>query len=220
MMSAVRNILRNYSRNIELDEFLKKELAEAGFGGAEIARSQVGTRITVHVLKPGLVIGRRGTGIRQLTELVEKRFGLPNPQISVLEVQVPELHPQIMASRIAQSVERGTAFRRAAIFTMNSIMAGGAMGCEITIAGKLRSERSHFEKYKAGVVPKSGYSAQMTVREATADVLMKSGLYGIRVKIAVKDAYPKEFELLDKTAEGSQHKIEETKSEEIASPQN
>ena len=218
-MSAVRNILKNYSRNIELDEFLKKELADAGFGGVDISRSQVGTRITVYVMKPGLVIGRRGTGIKQLTELVEKRFGLPNPQISVLEVQVPELNPNIMANRIAQSVVRGTAFRRAAIFTMNSIMGGGAMGCEITISGKLRSERSHFEKYKAGVVPKSGYSAEMTVRKATADVLMKLGLYGIKVKIAVKDAYPKEFELLEQAPEGAP-KLEETKSEEIANPQN
>ncbi|HEY4674297.1 MAG TPA: 30S ribosomal protein S3 [Nitrososphaerales archaeon] len=208
-MSAVKNILKNYSRNIELDEYLSKHLAEAGFGGADIVRSQVGTRINVYVFKPGLVIGRRGTGIRQLTEDLEKKFGLPNPQVSVAEVSVPELNPYIMACRIAQSVGRGTAFRRAASFTLNSIMGAGAMGCEIGIAGKLRSERSHFEKYKGGVVPKSGNTAKAIVREATTDVLMKMGLYGIKVKIAVKDAIPKEFELIEK--EEAKPAIEETK---------
>jgi small subunit ribosomal protein S3 len=207
-MSAVRNILRNYSRNIELDEYLSKHLAESGFGGVDIARSQVGTRINVYVLKPGLVIGRRGTGIKQLTEDLEKKLGLPNPQVSVAEVSVPELNPYIMASRIAQSVGRGTAFRRATLFVLNNIMAAGAMGCEIGIAGKLRSERAHFEKYKAGVVPKSGNTAKAIVREATTDVLMKMGLYGIKVKIAVKDAIPQEFELIEK---GAKPAIEEPK---------
>lgn len=219
-MSAVRNILKNYSRNIELEEFLTKHLAEAGYGGADVQRSHVGTRITLYVTKPGLVIGRRGTGIRQLTELVEKRYGLPNPQISVLEVQSPELNPTIMAARIAQSVTRGTAFRRAAIWVMNLIMGAGAMGCEIAISGKLRSERSHFEKYKAGVVPKSGYTATLTVKEATTDVLMKLGLYGIKVKIALKDVVPKDFELLEKPTETAQPSVEETKREEIANTQN
>lgn len=214
-MSVVRNILKNYSRNIELDEFLADELSDAGFGGVDIARSQVGTRITVYVLKPGLVIGRRGTGIKQLTETLEKRFGLPNPQVSVLEVSVPELNPYIMASRIAQSVERGTAFRRAAMFTMNNIMGAGAMGCEISIAGKLRSERANFEKYKAGVVPKSGNTAKAIVSGATTDVLMKMGLYGIKVKIAVKDAIPKEFELIEEKA--AQPAATEIKGEAIAS---
>ncbi len=209
-MSALRNILKNYSRNIEVDEYLSKQLAESGFGGADIARSQVGTRINLYVLKPGLVIGRRGTGIRQLTEDLEKKFGLLNPQVSVAEVSVPELNPYIMASRIAQSVGRGTAFRRAALFTLKNIMAAGAMGCEIGIGGKLRSERANSEKYKEGVVPKSGNTAKAIVREATTDVLMKMGLYGIKVKIALKDVIPKEFELIEKEGKSA---MEETKEE-------
>jgi small subunit ribosomal protein S3 len=187
--------MRNYARNAEIEEFLAHQLEDAGFGAVEILKTPVGTRITVFVTRPGLVIGRRGVGIKELTETMEKKFGLPNPQISVLEEQVPELNPRIMATRICQSVIRGTAFRRAALATLNAIMGAGAMGVEIVISGKLRSERAHYEKYRAGVVPKSGDTAERTVREATSDVLLKMGLYGVRVRIAIRDAIPQEVEL-------------------------
>ena len=132
-------------------------------------------------------------GIRELTDRVAAKFGFPNPQIAVSEVEQPELNPRIMAVRTAQIVSRGTAFRRAATFTMNTIMGAGAMGCEISVAGKLRSDRSHSEKYTQGIVPKSGETADKIVRTAQTDVLLKLGLYGIRVKIAIKDALPPEL---------------------------
>jgi small subunit ribosomal protein S3 len=199
-ITTMKKVMNKFSRNAEIDEFLEKALTEAGYGGVDITTSPVGTRITLFVQRPGLVIGRRGMGIRDLTEKLEKKFNLPNPQISVVEEEVPELNPRIMCSRIAQTVIRGTAFRRAALWAMNSMMNAGALGVEIVISGKLRSERAHFEKYVAGVVPKSGETADKIVRRATTDVLMKMGLYGVRVSIAIKDAIPPDFELKDVSA--------------------
>lgn len=203
-MSAIKNVMKNYVRNAEIDEFLQQELAEAGYGASDILKTPIGTRITVYVTRPGLVIGRRGMGIRELTEKIEKKFNLPNPQISVAEVEIPELNPRIMCNRIAQMVTKGTAFRRAALWALNSIMAAGASGAEVKIAGKLRSERANYEKYRAGVLPKSGDPAEKMVREATTHVLLKMGLYGIKVKIALKDAVPPEFELKEKGDVGGQ----------------
>jgi len=174
----------------ELDEYLESQLKEAGYAGVDVQRNPVGTRITVFVTRPGLAIGRRGTGIKELTERVAAKFNLPNPQIAVSEVERPELDPRIMAQRTAQIVSRGTAFRRAANWTMTTIMEAGAMGVEIGVAGKLRSDRAHKEKYRMGVVPKSGETADQIVRSATTDVLMKLGLFGIKVKIAIPDALP------------------------------
>jgi small subunit ribosomal protein S3 len=204
--------MNKFSRNAEIDEFLEKSLGDAGYGGVDITTSPVGTRITLYVQRPGLVIGRRGMGIRDLTEKLEKKFNLPNPQISVVEEEVPELNPRIMCSRIAQTVVRGTAFRRAAIWAMNSMMNAGALGVEITISGKLRSERAHFEKYVAGVVPKSGDSADRIVRRATTDVLLKMGLYGVKVSIAIKNALPPEIEFKEeeKAIGGQQSPGQET----------
>ncbi len=195
--SAVKSLLLMHRTYAELDEYLQSQLKEAGYAGVEVQKNPVGTRLTVYVTRPGLAIGRRGTGIKDLTERVATKFKMVNPQIAVSEVESPELDPRIMAVRISQIVSRGTAFRSAATWTMNSIMAAGAAGVEISVAGKLRSDRSHSEKYRMGVVPKSGESATRIVRQATTDVLMKLGLYGIQVKIAIKDAIPPAFEFIE-----------------------
>ncbi len=192
--SAVKSILSMHRTYADLDEYLEAQLKEAGYAGVDVQRNPVGTRITVFVTRPGLAIGRRGTGIKELTERVAQKFNLPNPQIAVSEVDRPELNPRIMAQRTAQIVARGTAFRRAANWTMTTIMEAGAMGCEIGVAGKLRSDRAHKEKYRMGVVPKSGETADEIVRSATTDVLLKLGLFGIKVKIAIADAIPPPIE--------------------------
>jgi small subunit ribosomal protein S3 len=76
-------------------------------------------------------------------------------------------------------------------------MGAGAMGVEVTIAGKLRSERAHFEKHAVGVIPKSGNAADKIVKLGVTDVLTKMGLMGIQLRIALKNEMPSEFELID-----------------------
>ena len=196
-MSAINNVMKNNFRNLELDEFLSETLRDAGYGRVDVQKTPIGTRITLSVTRPGLVIGRKGTGIKDLTTKLEQKFGLTNPQISVIELEAPELNPKIMCNRIAQLIERGTAFRRAAIWTNNTIMNAGALGVEITVAGKLRSERAHFEKHAAGLVPKSGDVANKVVRYGVTHVLTKMGLMGIQLKIAIKNEMPREFEMID-----------------------
>jgi small subunit ribosomal protein S3 len=159
-----------------------------------------------------LVIGRKGAGIKDLTTKLEQKFGLSNPQISVTELEAPELNPKIMCNRIAQLIERGTAFRRAAIWTNNTIMNAGALGVEITVAGKLRSERAHFEKHAAGLVPKSGDIANKVVRHGVTHVLTKMGLMGIQLKIAIKNELPKEFEMIDSDTSNKEAKGEKVVS--------
>lgn len=196
-MNAAKNVMSSNYKNMELDEYLKETLRETGYGGVDIQKTPIGTRITLYVTRPGLVIGRKGSGIKDLTSKLEQRFGLNNPQISVMEIEVPELNPQIMANRIAQLVERGTAFRRASMWTINTVMGAGAMGVEITIAGKLRSERAHFEKHSSGVIPKSGNAADKIVKLGITDVLTKMGLMGIQLRIALKNEVPPDFELIE-----------------------
>jgi small subunit ribosomal protein S3 len=196
-MSAVKNVMKNNYRNMELDEYLSATLKEAGYGGADVQKTPIGTRITLYVTRPGLVIGRKGVGIKDVTSKLESKFGLANPQISVMEVQVPELNPKIMCNRIAQLIERGTAFRRACLWTINTISNAGALGAEVTISGKLRSERAHFEKHTVGVLPKSGDVSDKVVKVGITHVLSKMGLMGIQLRIALKDQTPQEFEYIN-----------------------
>lgn len=196
-MNAAKNVMSNNYKNMELDEFLKQSLKETGYGGVDIQKTPIGTRITLYVTRPGLVIGRKGSGIKDLTSKLEQKFGLNNPQVSVMEIEVPELNPKIMANRIAQLIERGTAFRRAAMWTLNTVMGAGAMGVEVTIAGKLRSERAHFEKHSVGIIPKSGNVADKIVKLGITDVLTKMGLMGIQLRIALRSEMQNEFEFIE-----------------------
>jgi small subunit ribosomal protein S3 len=117
-----------------------------------------------------------------------------------MEVAVPELNPKIMCNRIAQLIERGTAFRRAALWTINTVMNAGALGVEVSIAGKLRSERAHFEKHSAGIIPKSGDVASRVVDIGITHVLTKMGLMGVQLRIAQRNELPDEFQLIDNQA--------------------
>ena len=196
-MNAVKNVIKSNYRSMELDEYLSQTLKDAGYGFADVQKTPIGTRITLYVTRPGLVIGRKGTGIKDLTAKLEQKFGLNSPQISVMEVSVPELNPKIMCNRIAQLIERGTAFRRAALWTINTVMNSGALGVEVSISGKLRSERAHFEKHSAGIIPKSGDVASRVVNTGITHVSTKMGLMGVQLRIALKNELPEEFELAD-----------------------
>ena len=195
-MSAVKNVIKDNYNMMLLKDYLRKQIKDAGFSHAEISKTPTGTRVALHVTRPGIVIGRKGSGIRELTERLGKDFGLKNPQISVNEIEKPDLSPSVMCNRMASHLERGTAFRRATMWTMKQIMESGAMGVQITISGKLRGDRSAFEKHVAGILPRAGHHAEVIVDEDIAHVKTAMGLIGIRIRIAIKEKLIPEFELI------------------------
>ena len=134
-MSAVKNVIKDNYNMMLLNNYLRKKIKESGFAKVEVSKTPTGTRVILHVTRPGIVIGRKGTGIKELTEKLESEFGLKNPQLSVEEIKKPELSPRVMCNRMASHLERGTAFRRATMWTMQQIMENGAMGTQITISG-------------------------------------------------------------------------------------
>ncbi len=178
-----------------LKDYLRDQIKEAGFSHAEISKTPTGTKVALHVTRPGIVIGRKGVGIRELTEKLGTDFGLKNPQITVIEIDKPELSPSVMCNRMASHIERGTAFRRATMWTLQQVMENNAMGVQITISGKLRGDRSAFEKHTAGILPRAGHHAEVIVDEDIAHVKTPMGLIGIRIRIARKEKFVPEFEL-------------------------
>lgn len=194
-MSAVKNVIKDNYNMMLLKDYLREAIKDAGFSHAEISKTPVGTRVALHVTRPGIVIGRKGSGIRALTEKLASDFGLKNPQISVVEIEKPELAPSVMCNRMASHLERGTAFRRATMWTLKQIMEGGAMGVQITISGKLRGDRSAFEKHTQGILPRAGHHAEIVVDEDIAHVQTAMGLIGVRIRIARKERLIPEFEM-------------------------
>jgi small subunit ribosomal protein S3 len=217
-MSIVRHFIDESIRKVEIDEFLQRELERAGYGGAEITNTPLGARVIIYAMKPGIVIGRRGTTIRELTKLLEDKFNLMNPQIAVSEVEVPELHPNIMASRIAEALERGIHFRRSGFWALNRIMSAGALGAEIVISGKLRTQRHRYEKYRQGYLPTTGEAALRNVKTAVRHVKLKPGILGVKVKIVPPGVeFPDQFKIFPDKEEVDQNDKSEkilTESEE------
>ncbi|MBT8242547.1 MAG: 30S ribosomal protein S3 [Nitrosopumilus sp.] len=218
-MSAVKNVIKDNYNMMLLKDYLREAIKDAGFSHAEISKTPVGTRVALHVTRPGIVIGRKGSGIRALTDKLATDFGLKNPQISVVEIEKPELAPSVMCNRMASHLERGTAFRRATMWTLKQIMEGGAMGVQITISGKLRGDRSAFEKHTQGILPRAGHHAEIIVDEDIAHVKTAMGLIGIRIRIARKEKLIPEFEMkVEKTKKVKQvpeKTTEKVKVEEI-----
>ena len=206
-MSAVKNVIKDNYNMVLLKDYLRSKIKDAGFSNAEVSKTPTGTRVVLHVTRPGIVIGRKGTGIKDLTEKLESDFGLKNPQIAVEEITKPELSPEVMCNRMASHLERGTAFRRATMWTIQQIMEGGAMGVEITISGKLRGDRSAFEKHSQGILPRAGHHADVIVSEDIAHVETAMGLIGVRIRIAKKEKLIPEFEMKGKTQEQKDEEV-------------
>jgi len=195
-LTVTEHFIEDAIRKTAIEEFLSSKLEKVGFGGVDITSTPLGTRVTLHVMKPGLVIGRRGENIRDLTKTIEEKFGLPNPQIAVVEIEAPELNPHIMASRIASALQRDMHFRRVGFWTVNQIMKAGAIGVEVVIRGKLRTQRHRYEKFKAGYFPKSGNAAIKNIKKAVVHVQLKPGITGITVCIIPPGAkFPDQVEI-------------------------
>jgi small subunit ribosomal protein S3 len=215
-MSAVKNVIKDNYNMMLLKDYLRAKIKDAGFANAEVSKTPTGTRIVLHVTRPGIVIGRKGTGIKELTEKLESDFGMKNPQIAVEEITKPELSPEVMCNRMASHLERGTAFRRATMWTIQQIMEGGAMGVEITISGKLRGDRSAFEKHRQGILPRAGHHADVIVSDDIAHVETAMGLIGVRIRIAQKEKLIPEFEMRGKTQEEKDEEVKNKKEADEA----
>ena len=215
-MTQVKNVIKDNYNMMLLNDFLREKIKDAGFSKVEISKTPTGTKIVLHVTRPGIVIGRKGAGIKLLTEKIQTDFGYKNPQISVEEIPKAELSPSVMCNRMSAHIERGTAFRRATMWTMNQIMEAGAMGVQITISGKLRGDRSAFEKHTQGILPRAGNYAKNIVSEDIVHTETPMGLIGIKIRIARKEKVVHEFEHKEKEQLSSESKNEEEKQNNIA----
>ena len=215
-MSAVKHFIEESVKKTEIDEFLKNEFDRAGYGGVEITKTPLGTHMVIYTMRPGLVIGRGGETIRELAVTLEEKFGLPNPQISVAEIEIPELNPHVMASRITSGLKRGIHYRRSGYWALNRIMEAGALGAEIIMSGVLRSRRARYEKFRAGYLPKSGDPAMKQMRKAVSHVQLKPGMLGVKVLIMPPEAeFPDRVQILKEASEETAEKAEkEAEAEE------
>lgn len=215
-MSVVKHFIEESIKKAEIDEFLRNEFERSGYGGVGITKNPLGTHIVIYTMRPGIVIGRGGETIRKLAEILEQKFQVPNPQISVAEMEIPELNANVMASRISSALKRGIHHRRAGFWALNQIREAGAMGVEIIISGKLRSDRARYEKFREGYMPKSGDPAERFTRKSEVHVQLKQGIFGVKVRIIPPDArFPDQVKIIEEeTPENDKETEEQTNTTE------
>jgi len=217
-MAGERKFIRENTNRILIKEFLIKKIEGAGFGGMNIQRTPMGTRINILVERPGMVIGKGGSKIKELTEAIKENFNVDNPQIEIEEAgSRASLNAQIMAEKLAEALERGWHFRRAGHSTVRRIMQAGAKGCQIIIAGKLTGARHRTEKFTEGHVKYCGETAKEVMDIGYDVAKLKAGVLGVKVRIMAPDAkLPDEIKILIRESEKQKEKtkVEEKKEEE------
>jgi small subunit ribosomal protein S3 len=188
-MANERKFIRENAKRSLIKRFLVKEIEGAGFGGMSIQRTPIGTRVNILVERPGMVIGKSGVKIRELTESIRTKFNVDNPQIEIQEAgSSASLNAQIMAEKLAEALERGWHFRRAGHSTVRRIMQSGAKGCQVIISGKLTGERHRTEKFTEGHVKYCGETAKQIMDIGFAVAKLKPGVLGVKVRIMRPDA--------------------------------
>lgn len=171
-------------------EYIKQELGKGRISAVSIEYTPVGEKIIVATSKPGLVIGRRGEKIDELTRVLKKRFKLDNPHIEIKEIIEPRLDAQLVADEIAMSLERqgSLKFKVIAYKMLQEIRKSGALGAEIVLSGKLPSERAKSWRFAEGYLKKTGDPAKVVDR-AMSQAVTIMGVVGIKVSILPPDAH-------------------------------
>ncbi len=208
IMTIERQFVKDGIKKSEVEEFLSKEFARAGYSHSDIQHTPIATHITVFAQRPGMVIGKGGKNIDAITEMVRQNFGLQNPQLEVRDVEIPEFDANIVAHEIASAIERGLNYRRIVNIMMQNVMRRGAAGIAIRVGGKLGGDMSRIDKFSAGYLKYAGEQVETEVRKAGATALVKAGVIGIQVMIL--PSMPKEIE----TSRKMMASIPESKKEE------
>ena len=179
-----RSTVQLKKEEFSIRESIKKLLGKGKISRIRIEYTPVGEKIIIATHKPGLVIGRKGEKIEEITKLLKNKFKLENPHIEVDEVTQPEFDAQIMADEIALSLERfgPLKFKVTAYRTLQKIIKAGVKGVEIRLNGKLPSSRAKPWRFAYGYLKKTGDPAKL-VDKAQARAETKPGTVGVKVSI-------------------------------------
>ncbi|MBW3001804.1 30S ribosomal protein S3 [Candidatus Woesearchaeota archaeon] len=205
-----RKLLKSKMKEFQVEDYIAKTLQNAGHSHTKLVRTPLGEKIIIFASRPGIVVGRKGENIKKLTNTLKRKFKFENPQIEISEVENPNLDAQIVAEKIASTLERFglKRFKATGHKTLSDVMSAGAIGIEIVMSGKIPSTRARSWRFYSGYLKKCGDIALTGVKTAYASAQLKSGTVGIRVKIMPPDVkLPDDIEITEEPTQ----EVEEVK---------
>jgi len=183
-----KNFSEYLVEDFNIRKFIKNKLYLAGIARIEIERAANKIKINVHTAKPGLVIGKGGTGIEELRKQLVKMTG-KNILINITEIKAPELSAQLVAENIASQLEKRISFRRAMKQAMSRALKLGAKGIKTAVSGRLGgAEIARTEHYHEGTIPLQTLRADIDYGFAEADTTY--GKIGVKVWIYKGEVLP------------------------------
>lgn len=176
----------NLLEDIKIRRFLSSRLKLAGLVGVEIERLLPKMKVIMRVTRPGVVIGRGGSGLEELKKAILPLIAIheaeKNLQIEVVEVKEPELSALLVASRIASELERRLPHRRVAERAIERVLGAGAKGIKIALSGRINgADIARRDRFSRGKVPLSTIRANIDF--ASVPALTKLGYIGVKVWI-------------------------------------
>ncbi|MCV6591144.1 MAG: 30S ribosomal protein S3 [Marinobacterium sp.] len=167
--------------DLQVREYLEKQLEKASVSRIEIERPAQNAKITIHTARPGIVIGKKGEDVEKLRNTVSAMMGVP-VHINIEEVRKPELDAKLVAQSVAGQLERRVMFRRAMKRAVQNAMRLGAKGIKIQVGGRLGgAEIARSEWYREGRVPL--HTLRADIDYATYEAHTTYGVIGVKVWI-------------------------------------
>ena len=178
--------------DVKIREYLESHLKKAGLSRIDIERLNDGTvTVIIKTTKPGLIIGKGGAGIEELKKRLKTKVGIKKElKVNIEEVRDINLHAQVIANQIAESLEKRVAFRRLMKQTLEQVMQAGAKGVKVAIGGRLNgAEIARTEHLSSGKIPLHTLRANIDFARSTAFTTF--GTIGIKVWIYKGDNFEK-----------------------------
>ncbi|MBI4089872.1 MAG: 30S ribosomal protein S3 [Candidatus Kerfeldbacteria bacterium] len=172
--------------DVEIRSFLNRKLSEAGLASVDIERTPAGVAVTINTSRPGVVIGRGGTGVEQLkkelTRLIGRGRRKVDVKVNVQEIANPEQNAQVVMRNVIDQIQKRLPFRRVMKHTVDQVMRSGALGAKIILAGRLNgAEIARTEKLSTGKIPLQTLRANVEYARGAARTTY--GAIGIKVWI-------------------------------------
>ena len=219
-----RKFIGQKIKEYQIQKYIEDNLKNVGHSHTKMVKTPLGEKIVVYASRPGLIVGRKGQNIKELTKTLKKRFDLENPQIEISEVEDVDMDANIIAEKITNSLERFGAQKFKAIGhkMMENVMSAGALGIEIIISGKIPSSRAKSWRFYSGYLKKCGDIAIVGVNKSHAQARLKTGVVGVKVSIMPPGTkLPDKVELIkekdenvEKVEEEKENKEESTRKED------
>ncbi|HML32069.1 MULTISPECIES: 30S ribosomal protein S3 [Sporomusa] len=185
---ADKDYAKNLHEDIKIRDMLKEKLYTSNVSQIIIERAANRVKVTIHTAKPGMVIGRGGSGIENIKRWLKELTG-KNIDVNIAEIKQAELDATLVAENIAAQLEKRIAFRRAMKQSVTRTMRMGAKGIKVMVGGRLGgAEIARTESYREGSIPL--HTLRADIDYGTAEAHTTYGRIGVKVWIYKGEILP------------------------------